>query len=241
MSTHLHAHEVTVGLGFFLGALHAIEPGHGKTVVLVHMLDGRMSRWAPVTLGLSVAASHSASLLLIAAAVHWLTHALGGHAVEATVTHALQWTSACLIVAVGGWLLFRATQTPAGETACGCAAHRHDHADEDNTADPSGRHISLKTSALLGLAVGLLPCPSALAAYLTGLSSGDPARGYFVILAFGFGIAVSITAVGIGIHFLSRMTGRSLTGWEDRGNFLGIARACVILAVGVFYTGHLIS
>jgi len=30
-----HMHELTFGLAIFLGALHALEPGHGQTVMLV--------------------------------------------------------------------------------------------------------------------------------------------------------------------------------------------------------------
>ncbi|GAA5505430.1 hypothetical protein Rcae01_00875 [Novipirellula caenicola] len=32
---HTHSHELTLGVAFFLGALHALEPGHGKTAMLV--------------------------------------------------------------------------------------------------------------------------------------------------------------------------------------------------------------
>ena len=27
---HEHTHEMTLGLAFFLGAIHALEPGHGE-------------------------------------------------------------------------------------------------------------------------------------------------------------------------------------------------------------------
>ncbi|MCP4772921.1 MAG: cobalt transporter, partial [Planctomycetaceae bacterium] len=27
----MHSHELTLGLAFGLGAIHALEPGHGKT------------------------------------------------------------------------------------------------------------------------------------------------------------------------------------------------------------------
>lgn len=244
MHVHQHMDEVTVGLGFVLGALHALEPGHGKTAVLVHMLDGRMSRWAPLTLGLSIAASHSASLLVIAAGVHWLTHAFGGHAAESTITQSLQWASASLVVVVGIVMLVRAVRAEGESHSCGCGGHghEHDHAhDHDEPADvPVDRGRSLKTSALLGLAIGLFPCPSALAAYLTGLSSGDPVQGYFVVVAFGLGIAASVASLGSGLYYLSRVTGRSLRVWEGHGNTWDITRAGVILAVGLLYTQHLI-
>ena len=49
---HLHANEVTLGLAFFLGALHAIEPGHGKTAMLVYLSGERRSFWHPVVIGI---------------------------------------------------------------------------------------------------------------------------------------------------------------------------------------------
>ena len=38
----MHSHELTLGFAFGLGAIHALEPGHGKTAMLLY-LAGELS------------------------------------------------------------------------------------------------------------------------------------------------------------------------------------------------------
>ena len=66
----MHSHELTLGLAFTLGALHALEPGHGKTAMLLYLAGERRSLLHPLVMGLSSALSHSVSLIGIAAMVH---------------------------------------------------------------------------------------------------------------------------------------------------------------------------
>jgi ABC-type nickel/cobalt efflux system permease component RcnA len=51
-----------------LGALHALEPGHGKTVVAAYLVGARGTAWHAAMLGLIVTASHSAGVFLLGAA-----------------------------------------------------------------------------------------------------------------------------------------------------------------------------
>jgi nickel/cobalt transporter (NicO) family protein len=247
---HEHAHELTLGLAFLLGALHALEPGHGKTAMFVYLLGGRRSPWHPLVMGLSTAISHSVSLFAIAFAVHLAHHVVvGDHHHEAQVSGVLQWISALLVLAVGGFLLVQAFRGK--KSACCHNHHCEDHHHESPPGSPVVHQIrdmpeqvipprvSYKTTALLGMAVGLLPCPSALAAYFTGLSSGAPATAYAIIALFAAGIASSLTVVGIilqmfGDRLGSRVQGASRLPWAH-------LRAVLILAIGVVYTARLVT
>jgi sulfite exporter TauE/SafE len=94
-------------------------------------------------------------------------------------------------------------------------------------------------SALLGVAFGLLPCPSAMAAYFTSMSSGSPVAAYGVIGLFAAGIAFSLTVVGMMVQIFG---GRLLKtqSWFSRLPWTGI-RAALILFVGICYTLRLVS
>jgi len=70
---HDHSNELTLGIAYFLGALHALEPGHGKTAMLVYLSGERRSVWHPIVMGLSSGVAHSVSLVVIALVVR-LTH-----------------------------------------------------------------------------------------------------------------------------------------------------------------------
>lgn len=298
MHVHSHTHELTLGLSFFLGAVHALEPGHGKTAMFIYLLEGRRSFWHPIVMGISTAIAHSVSLFAIALAVHLAHHLFAGdqhH--EETVSAALQWISALLVLFVGGYLMVQAIR---GRVVRCCSHHGHEHGQEhahthnsccshhSNADHESYRHdhdcklaepassqlvqlsvashlsgsptltaiqpaaisqkkvddqpqrspkTSLRVTALLGLAVGLLPCPTALAAYFTGLSTGHPATAYLIIGLFAAGIAVSLSAVGTLLQFF----GNKLSHRSQRLTSLPWAyiRATVILGVGIIYVVNL--
>lgn len=71
---HFHSSDITLGLAFALGALHAIEPGQGKTAMLVYLAGQRRSFWHPVVMGISSSLARSLSLILIAMLVHLSHH-----------------------------------------------------------------------------------------------------------------------------------------------------------------------
>lgn len=246
---HEHSHHFTLGLSFFLGALHALEPGHGKTAMLIYLSKGKRSRWHPVVMGVSSAMAHSVSLMAIAFAVHLAHHlTTGDHHHEHGVSSALQWISATLVLGVGAWMLYQAWRGKEGS----CCHHEHsgevcEHSTHqlvqlggpetqtDGILKNAHSHDErYQVTALLGIAVGLLPCPSALAAYFTGLSSGSPAQAYLIVGLFAAGIAVSLSAVGLvlqkfGDRLEQRMHNMRHLPWS-------FVRASLILAVGAFYT-----
>ncbi|MEO1530060.1 MAG: sulfite exporter TauE/SafE family protein [Planctomycetota bacterium] len=237
---HVHSHELTLGLAFGLGALHALEPGHGKTAMLVYLTGQKRSFWHPVVMGVSSALAHSVSLVAIAAAVH-LTHHLmsGDHDHEnVAVTESLRWISAFLVLAVGAWMMWSAARAKPAH-CCSCGGHEHQHCDDESHGLQSTRpKTSYSMSALLGVAFGLLPCPSALAAYFTGMSGGSPMAAYAVIGLFAAGIASSLALVGIvlqsfGTRWLSRPGRLKDLPWPH-------IRAGLILLIGVFYLGRLV-
>lgn len=234
---HEHAHQLTLGLAFGLGALHALEPGHGKTAMLVYLAGERKSLLHPLVMGLSSALAHSVSLIGIAATVHLTHHLITGdhnHQNEA-VTRGMQWVSAGLVVLVGVWMVVAAWR--AKSTNCGCGSHVHSCSDD--SPDPNkGPQTSYSMSALLGAAFGLLPCPSAMAAYFTGMSSGSPVAAYGVIGLFAAGIAFSLTLVGMVVQVFGGRLLKSKSRFSKLP-WAGI-RAGMILSIGVYYTLRLI-
>ncbi|WDI42492.1 HoxN/HupN/NixA family nickel/cobalt transporter [Bremerella sp. P1] len=249
---HNHTHELTLGFAFLLGAIHALEPGHGKTAMLVYLAGEKRSLWHPVVMGLSTALSHSISLFAIAFAVHLTHHVVAGdHHHEHFVSDLLQWISAGLVLCVGAWMLWKAMSGK--KTAC-CHHHSHDSgckhhdlvqlgalvsSESDDSMKKSSSKSSFSTTALLGIAVGLLPCPSALVAYFTGLSTGQPWVAYGIIALFAAGIATSLSGVGLCLQLF----GERLTNVSQRAKHLPWPhiRAALILAIGLFYVVRLTS
>ena len=226
----MHTHEITLGLAFGLGALHALEPGHGKTAMLVYLAGERRSLLHPLVMGLASALSHSISLIGIAALVHLTHHLVTGdhHHSDGGVVNAMRWISAGLVLVVGFWML-RSARSATPKT-CSCCT--------ENKKSNSGAlsNTSYSMSALLGAAFGLMPCPSALAAYFSGLSSGSPVEAYVVIGLFAAGIASSLTIVGMVVQIFG---GRLFNLSSAMSNLpWGYIRSGLIIVIGLIYLGH---
>ena len=86
-----------------LGALHALEPGHSKTLMAAYLIGTKGTKRDAVLLGLSAATTHS--IVVIALAVTALY--LGKEAFTDQATHWLQIGSAVIVIGIGLWLLWQ--------------------------------------------------------------------------------------------------------------------------------------
>ena len=218
-----------------MGALHALEPGHGKTAMLLYLAGERRSYLHPLVMGLSSALSHSLSLIGIAAIVHLTHHLVTGdhHHADEGVTDVMRWVSAGLVLIVGLWMCWSAWRSKPAQ--CSCSQHKHE-CDNTSEAQRKPAKTSYSMSALLGAAFGLMPCPSAMAAYFSGLSSGSPVTAYTVIGLFAAGIATSLALVGMVVQlFGNRFTNTSSRLSSLPWNYI---RAGLITLIGVVYLGN---
>ena len=87
----------------------------------------------------------------------------------------------------------------------------------------------------VGVAAGLLPCPSALVVLLSAIALHRVGFGLALIVAFSIGLAATITTIGLVAVLARRAFGRlPLDGRLVRA--LPAASALLILAVGVGIT-----
>jgi nickel/cobalt transporter (NicO) family protein len=168
MHNHSHVIEFSIGVSFVLGVLHALEPGHGKSAMFVYMLQQRKSFWHPIVMGVTTGLSHAASLMVIALAVHLGVHILSGdeHAGHQHAGEALQWISSVLLVGIGFRLLYLARRGKLSKKTCSCCRDAKVASETTGCSTPARpAGTSMRMTVLLGIAVGLLPCPTALPSY----------------------------------------------------------------------------
>jgi ABC-type nickel/cobalt efflux system permease component RcnA len=125
--------------GLVLGAMHALAPGHGKTVVAMAALAGQGTRRrelarAAATLGASITLAHTGSVVLVGVALTAL-----GAIVPAALFPALAVVAGMIVVAVGiGLLRGRAgahVHGPGGHTHDDHTHDGHDHGHDDHRHD----------------------------------------------------------------------------------------------------------
>jgi nickel/cobalt transporter (NicO) family protein len=199
-------------LALALGAAHAIQPGHGKTLVAAVALGPQARLYQPMLLGLATTLSHMGSVLLVALAL-WLT---GATQVESVHT-GLARGAGFVIAAVGFWRIGRYV-----------GGHDEHEVTEHPTAGMS--HLEVLS---LGVAGGLVPCWDAVGLVVLAAALGRLGEGVALVLAFSLGMAFVLVAVGcVAWKFKAIVFG--LDGapkWQRR---LGLACGCVLSAIGLY-------
>ena len=86
-----------------LGALHALEPGHSKTLMAAYLIGTKGTRRDALLLGLSAAATHSLIVIALAVTALWL----GREVFTEQVSHWLQVGSGVIVILLGLWMLWQ--------------------------------------------------------------------------------------------------------------------------------------
>ncbi|WPW26857.1 hypothetical protein P6B95_05190 [Streptomyces atratus] len=258
--TSLLDHGVALPLALLVaaavGALHACAPGHGKSLAAGYLVGGRGRPRDAVWLGGIVAVMHTFSVAALA--VGWWLAASSTPDIAA-LTGWLQLIASLVVAGVGVSLLRRHLRhrrhhqphphhRPDHEHGHG---HRHDHGHDHGHSHHIPDAPSLLTwrgLVLLGASGGLLPSPSAFLVLLTGLLTGRVGIALAMVVAFGLGMALTLTGVGLIVlrgrdALLDRVSrSRTLQTWTPRVPLLAasavVAGGTVASAVAA---GHILA
>jgi ABC-type nickel/cobalt efflux system permease component RcnA len=202
-----------------LGALHALGPGHGKTIVGAYLVGARGTARHALLLGLVVTATHTAGVYLLGlatlAASHWIVP-----------ERLLPWLS------VGSGLIVIAIGTSLMTSRLHQHHHHHHHHHDAGHHHLVPESLDLRSLVALGVSGGLLPCPSALVVMLGAIALGRIAFGLGLIVAFSAGLAAVLTSVGLVLVYARHLFDRlPMDGRFAR--VVPVASALVISAAGV--------
>ncbi len=207
-------------LAAFWGAAHALTPGHGKAIVAGYLVGSRGKPRHAVALGLIVTVTHTIGVF----ALGLVTLALSAFIVPEQLYPWLTLVSGLLVVGVGASVL----RSRVRHRRAHAHDHHHHHHDHDHAHE-------LRGLLGVGVAAGLLPCPSALVVLLSAIALHRIGLGLALILAFSVGLAATITGIGLVAVLARRAFGRlRLDGPLVRA--LPAVSAALILAVGIGIT-----
>jgi ABC-type nickel/cobalt efflux system permease component RcnA len=257
---------LALAVALALGGLHALAPGHGKTIMAAYAASrGRRSLREVLALGLTVTVTHTAGVLVLgllvgsgsrlapAAAIPWLAVASGA------------------LVAVTGLTLLRRALRSARRRGAGDQGHAHHDRDHDHGhahhdhghghghphhghghhhPHPGDERPRRGSVVLMGFAGGLVPSPSAVVVLVGAAALGQAWFGLALVLAYGAGLAASLTLVGVLVAGSGRWLGERLAarsgdglGWRLASRLprsvlpVGTASLVVVLGVGLALRG----
>ncbi len=199
-------------LAMALGAVHALEPGHGKTLVTAVALGPDVRFYQPAILGMATTFAHAGSVLVIAAILWWT-----GTSEVVPLHLVLTRAAGFAIAAAGFWRL--------GRILGGYGAH--------DVSLPSSAKISNLGLVGLGLAGGLVPCWDAVALIVLAAALGRLAAGVGLVLAFSGGMGFVLVTLG-SLACKARSATMGLKPSSAAHAKLGLASASILAAIGLF-------
>jgi ABC-type nickel/cobalt efflux system permease component RcnA len=209
----LAAMAVAVGLGAF----HALEPGHGKTVVAAYLVGSRGTVWHALMLGLIVTGTHTVGVYLLGAVTLLASH----YVVPEQLYPWLGVTSGLIIAGLGGSLFLRryaaldyfqlhkhGHANPHHHAHISGVEHAHSHAHQTHRHQRAQTMVSPRDLLTLGITGGIVPCPAALVVLLSALSLNRVGLGLLLIAAFSLGLAAVLIAIGVLMVYAHRLMAR---------------------------------
>jgi ABC-type nickel/cobalt efflux system permease component RcnA len=201
---------------FGWGALHALSPGHGKTMVAAYLVGTRGTARHAAALGATVTITHTIGVFALGV----VTLGLSQYVLPEQLYPWLTLISGLLVVIVGANVLRSRLRAARAE-------HHHHHHHPDD--------LSWRSLVGMGASAGLIPCPSALVVLLGAISQHQVALGLVLIVAFSLGLAMTLTGLGVAVVYARRLTTR-LNFSSRLATALPAISAVLIVGVGLMLT-----
>jgi nickel/cobalt transporter (NicO) family protein len=203
---------------FAWGAMHALSPGHGKTMVAAYLVGTRGKARHAVALGATVTITHTIGVFALGV----VTLLLSQFILPEQLYPWLNLASGLMVVGIGATVLRKRVRQ--------ASHHHHHHHDHDHD-------LSTKGLIAMGASAGLIPCPSALVVLLGAISQHQVALGLLLITMFSLGLAGTLTGLGLAVVYARKLTARlNMSGRLVAA--LPAVSALVIVGAGCLLTAH---
>ncbi len=202
----------TILAAFGLGALHGLEPGHGKALLAFTLVGARATFKQAAILAGALTFAHTIAVLLLGILLFFAA----GFATESLFTW-ITLVSGAAVVAIGARSLSAAVGRVVHEKehalahAHGHAHEHHDHHHGHSHAIAGSAPLHFPSAVVAAMSGGIAPCPAAIVVLLTALHLHRVGYGLLLIVVFSLGLATILTGLGLavvhGAAWLQRRSG----------------------------------
>jgi ABC-type nickel/cobalt efflux system permease component RcnA len=205
---------LVLGVSFLYGSLHALGPGHRKTVVFAIYIARRAPWWEPAATSLALAGLHGGTAIVLLLAFRGAAGALSV-ATDSIATY-MEGCAYCLLIAVAVFLLVRAIA--------------------DLARGVSREDSPMSLGALI--LTGVYPCPGAILILALSLSLDITGIGMLAVAAMSLGMAIPIAAFSylgwLGRSGLLRSLKENERALAKAGGVIEVAGFAVLLAFAIY-------
>ena len=207
------------------GMLHALEPGHGKSLVATFVLSTNTSKTKDAFLiGLVASVTHTASVYLIGFLGLKFFEIISPINKEVFIS----FIASIFIFLIGLWLIWDRIINPLFHSE-----HKH----ECSAHEILTKNLKATNILLIGLTAGLVPCSGGLAVFMTATAVGgfhNLLNGFLYVLSFSIGLGVALTLVALsmicGQEFLKNILQKSISNIEKSS---GVISAIIVYTLGL--------
>lgn len=205
---------------FVLGAFHALSPGHGKAMVAAFLAGSKGTFLTVIQLGTIITFTHVFSVIILGIVSLFLSHYF-------LAQDLIPWlgTASGLLVFIAGYILLAKR-----------ALYHHDHHhihDHDHDHPNMNTAFKFRDIITLGIAGGMVPCPSAMVILLFAIAVNQILFGLLLIISFSLGLASVLIFIGVCViktsGFLEKFD--TVNSWIQR---LPVFSAGIIMVLGIF-------
>ncbi|MGA2594136.1 MAG: sulfite exporter TauE/SafE family protein [Bryobacteraceae bacterium] len=225
-----------MAVAFGLGAVHALSPGHGKTIVAAYLVGARGNFKHAIFLGGMVTFTHTISVFLLGLTTLFLSE----YVLPEKIFPVLGTISGLSIVWIGSLLLYRRARRLRHHHHEHNHHHEHHH-DHDHVHPHSHlpeSDVTLGSLIALGASGGLVPCPSALVLLLSSIALSRVGLGLLLLVAFSAGLAIVLMGIGVLVLYAKNLLPDSQkTAAHPAFRIIPLVSAALIVCIGLLMTG----
>jgi nickel/cobalt exporter len=238
---------LVLGTAFVLGAIHALGPGHGKSLMAAYLVGARGKISDAVVLALTITFAHVFSVIVIGIVAFIVMDLFWSEKISLWIGI----VSGIIITIIGIWLFIQRLRVwqmrqnysfyPISSTRQNdptnndhghhllSSDHTHRHKHSHSFQDPN---ISIWSNISLGISGGIVPCPKALVILLLAISLQKVLLGITILTVFSMGMALVLVTVGIILLKASHLLKDRFR--SPRIQILPILGSVIIIILGFF-------
>ncbi|MFB5192387.1 HoxN/HupN/NixA family nickel/cobalt transporter [Alicyclobacillus fastidiosus] len=226
-----------------LGALHSLEPGHGKGVISAYLISHQGKAKDAILIGFVSAIAHTVSILMLALVATSSIHAF----VPEHLISCIELCSGLVVSWIGARMLYQKMRPQvvvvrklglAQAETCTNPHHHHHHVHSDHS-HKDGQPSSIGHLFTVGFFTGLIPCPSALAILLSSIGLHHASIGMTLVMAFSIGMALMMCTIGL-LVVKTGDTISQLDHWRVTDKLTSLSSLLVFL-IGCFVSWEAVS
>ncbi len=218
-------------LAVVLGAIHALEPGHSKSLMAGYIVAVKGTKPQAVLLGLAAAIGHSIVVWALAFAAIYF----GDKLIVDKAEPWLELISGILIIVLA-MRLYLLMHRPHRHDHSHSHDHDHEHDHEHHAAPSRYAAVSNFDIAWFGFTGGLLPCPSAIAVLLVCIQLRAWGLGLAMVFAFSLGLAITMVSIGVLAAAGAGFASAKFSGFDKWAERLPVISSVIVMLLGVVIT-----